>query len=557
MFPFSLAVPVLRPGSRNYVRLRRQADCVSLRLHDNTRSNPDDVLGCCTITAGDKLKVPFQPWRELAASADSQPQPRAAFQTCRHLSGGVGLRSQAPSQAAGRRLGRAGANLRQRCRRTAYRLFEYPRHLLPGAQLWPPAGFKLAYETWGSLNPDASNSILLCTGLSASSHARSHPLKPGQRLRGESFIAARAAPWTTDKFLHSSCANLSAAASAALGPSSVNRRPGRSLRYDGFQLCQSADLGAARSSCCLTSWGIQRLHAAVARPWAACCLCCHGLGAGISRPGESPHLDLVGQLQPSDLHRDALPAAQGHHDRPALAQRPPYYGSDYPKTGMKLAREIATLTYRSGPEWETRFGRRRLKPSRSAGCQPLPDVRHRAVPGLPVRKGDSKERRQSGKADSQKGKATGEASSVRLDPNSLLYLSKAMDLFDAEDQLDRVICPAMILGVQSDILFPVEQQRQLAQRLRDIGRCRRSHYFELTSLYGHDTFLLDVHNVGTAVKGFLETEHASSAAALGSKNHQQFSAKLSLEPRRPWFDSSGGHIHLGFVCTKFWPRVAG
>uniref|UniRef100_A0A1I8JNK0 AB hydrolase-1 domain-containing protein n=1 Tax=Macrostomum lignano TaxID=282301 RepID=A0A1I8JNK0_9PLAT len=198
-----------------------------------------------------------------------------------------------------------------------------------------------------------------------------------------------------------------------------------------------------------------------------------------------------------------------------------YYGSDYPKTGMKLAREIATLTYRSGPEWETRFGRRRLKPAAPQAVSLCPTF-----------------------VIEQYLDYQGEASSVRLDPNSLLYLSKAMDLFDAEDQLDRVICPAMILGVQSDILFPVEQQRQLAQRLRDIGRCRRVTYFELTSRC-------------TATTPSCWTCTTSSAAALGSKNHQQFSAKLSLEPRRPWFDSSGGHIHLGFVCTKFWPRVAG
>lgn len=63
--------------------------------------------------------------------------------------------------------------------------------------------------------------------------------------------------------------------------------------------------------------------------------------------------------------------------------------------------------------------------------------------------------------------------------------------------------PTLVMGVQSDTLFPIEQQRELAECLKANGNDKVI-YFELNQPWGHDTFLLDVANVGSAVKGFLE-----------------------------------------------------
>ncbi|KAG6817833.1 hypothetical protein H0H87_001665 [Tephrocybe sp. NHM501043] len=62
--------------------------------------------------------------------------------------------------------------------------------------------------------------------------------------------------------------------------------------------------------------------------------------------------------------------------------------------------------------------------------------------------------------------------------------------------------PTLVLGVQSDILFTVEQQREVADALRMAGNERVS-YYELGGVWGHDTFLIDVLNVGGAIRGFL------------------------------------------------------
>ena len=81
-----------------------------------------------------------------------------------------------------------------------------------------------------------------------------------------------------------------------------------------------------------------------------------------------------------------------------------------------------------------------------------------------------------------------------------------MDLYDVasgfksiEDALSNIKCPVMIMGAQTDILFPVAQQREIASMLKQSGNNSVT-YFEMDSLYGHDTFLLNINDVGTAIK---------------------------------------------------------
>lgn len=182
--------------------------------------------------------------------------------------------------------------------------------------------------------------------------------------------------------------------------------------------------------------------------------------------------------------------------------------------------EIATITYRSGPEWDQRFGRQ----VRDAPSQ----VREHG-PRVPALCPDFLIETY---LDHQ-----GEQFCLKYDANSLIYVSKAMDLFDmthsALTELNLVSgdpqqpgttlhlthppphltdlatglfpladTPVLILGVQSDILFPVDQQRECASALRMAGNDQVV-YYELGGVWGHDTFLLDVPNVGGAIRGFL------------------------------------------------------
>ena len=99
----------------------------------------------------------------------------------------------------------------------------------------------------------------------------------------------------------------------------------------------------------------------------------------------------------------------------------------------------------------------------------------------------------------------------QFDPNCYLYLSRASDLFDlaehggslksgfARTKLESV----RVIGVGSDILFPIHQQRELAEGFKQV--CSRTEFVELSSLCGHDTFLVDMDALRPAVCEFFET----------------------------------------------------
>eukprot|EP00471_Norrisiella_sphaerica_P012046 CAMPEP_0184504632 /NCGR_PEP_ID=MMETSP0113_2-20130426/52567_1 /TAXON_ID=91329 /ORGANISM="Norrisiella sphaerica, Strain BC52" /LENGTH=276 /DNA_ID=CAMNT_0026894285 /DNA_START=959 /DNA_END=1789 /DNA_ORIENTATION=- len=168
-----------------------------------------------------------------------------------------------------------------------------------------------------------------------------------------------------------------------------------------------------------------------------------------------------------------------------------YYDGLYPTEGLRLARQAGTITYRSGPEWQTRFGRSRTTNQLKIGenFEIEKYIRH-----------------QGSKWASKGG----------IDPNSVIWMSTAMDAFTLEKEdksgklslmegIKEMQHPSLIIGVQTDVLFPVWQQKEVADILRRAGN-EYVTYYELDSLYGHDTFLLDKVAVGGAVKGHLEQE---------------------------------------------------
>jgi homoserine O-acetyltransferase len=121
-----------------------------------------------------------------------------------------------------------------------------------------------------------------------------------------------------------------------------------------------------------------------------------------------------------------------------------------PVQGMRLARKLGMATYRSAKEWEVRFGRERASAER--------------VPGDPFGIDFEVE----SYLESHATKFTGQ-----FDPNCYLYISRAMDLFDLADHGGTVqealkrftVERALIIGVETDLLFPIQQQQELADGL--------------------------------------------------------------------------------------------
>ena len=148
-----------------------------------------------------------------------------------------------------------------------------------------------------------------------------------------------------------------------------------------------------------------------------------------------------------------------------------------PIEGMRLARKLGMITYRSAAEWEQRFGRERIAQERKAGDMFAPDFEIESY------------------LEHHAQKFTGQ-----FDANCYLYLSRASDLFDLADhggsiaaalrgmQAERVL----VIGVETDFLFPLHQQRELASAIEAAGG--RVSLAELPSIQGHDSFLVDMDN---------------------------------------------------------------
>jgi homoserine O-acetyltransferase len=98
----------------------------------------------------------------------------------------------------------------------------------------------------------------------------------------------------------------------------------------------------------------------------------------------------------------------------------------------------------------------------------------------------------------------------QFDPNCYLYISRAMDLFDLADHGGSVagalarfaVSKALVIGVETDLLFPIEQQEELAEGLAGGGR--KVTFHRMPSLQGHDSFLVDMDRFRPAVGDFLK-----------------------------------------------------
>eukprot|EP00038_Savillea_parva_P025140 m.46382 g.46382 ORF g.46382 m.46382 type:complete len:508 (+) comp6755_c0_seq1:297-1820(+) len=368
-------------------------------------------------------------------------------------------------------------------RQGAHEVFEHPGNfqceIMQSPRRGLLRGFQLGYETWGKLNEDRSNAVLLHTGLSASSHARSTDKDPSPGWWQE-FVGPGLALDTNKYFVV--CANVLGGCYGSTGPSSLVPGEGEDgERYAlSFPLVTIADM-VRTQFLLLDSLGIDVLHASVGS----------SMGGMQSLAAASMYPDRVNKVVTISGALQAHPTAIAlrYMQRRVLMSDPlwnngNYYNGPIPAVGLKHARQIATISYRSGPEWEERFARNKSSKGEPPSFKPEYLI--------------------ESYIDYQGSKWVGQ-----YDPNSLLYISKAMDMFDMSDGhlslahgVARVQCPALVVGATSDILFPITQQRQIVDMLRKSGNTDVS-YYELNSIYGHDTFLIDVAGVSTALKGFL------------------------------------------------------
>jgi homoserine O-acetyltransferase len=343
-------------------------------------------------------------------------------------------------------------------------------------------GGRMAFETWGQLNAAKDNALLILTGLSPSAHAASSLENP-EKGWWEAMVGPGKAI-DTDTW-HVICVNTLGSCKGSSGPASSYSSTGETYRLQFPDL--SVEDCARGAKAVLNHLGIESLA----------CLVGNSMGGmvALSFLQQYPlytrsHINVSGSAQAlpfsiaiRSLQREAIRLDpnwnQGRYDRSA-----------YPRNGMRIARKLGVVTYRSAMEWDGRFGRVRLN---SEVASERFGMEFEVESYL---------------------EAHADRFVDQFDPNCYLYLSRAMDWFDvcqscARDGDDVVgalatfpLQSALVLGATTDILFPLHQQQQIADGLARGGA--KTRFLALDSHQGHDAFLVDIEKFAPPIRHFLD-----------------------------------------------------
>jgi homoserine O-acetyltransferase len=334
----------------------------------------------------------------------------------------------------------------------------------------------LAYETCGTLNEDKSNALLILHALSGDAHAAG--VHEGQNNPGwwDSMIGPGKA-FDTDKYFVI-CSNVLGGCKGSTGPSSVNPKTGKPYALD-FPLITIDDMVDCQKHL-IDYLGIEKLLTVV----------------GGSMGGMQVLSWLV--RYPKEI-RSAIPIAItikhspqqiafNEVGRQAIMADPHwnsgnYYGSSLPVKGLAVARMIGHITFMSDVSMTEKFGRQKKN-----NVQNVKFTADFEVEGYLRYRGDNFVK--------------------RFDANSYLYITKAIDNFDAgggkpfQDVLDGIKAKVLVIAFKSDWLYPAYQSKEIVKSCKLAGI--EATYCEVDSTYGHDAFLLEVEEETHLISHFLK-----------------------------------------------------
>jgi homoserine O-acetyltransferase len=317
---------------------------------------------------------------------------------------------------------------------------------------------QLAYQTWGTLNAERSNVILVCHALTGHANAKEWFsglfTQQGILTSNEYFVI---------------CINVPGSCYGSTGPSSINPKSGS--RYgNSFPELTIRDFVNAQKLV-LDELGITEIPLAI--------------GGSM---GGMQVLEFV--LMDDRVKSAAVLAVGARHEAWAIgiseAQRYAIYAdpkwrngnyeeNEQPEQGLAAARMMAMVTYRTQKQYNERFGRSVQE-----------DGRFEVVSYLQYQ---------------------GEKLAGRFDALSYVRLTQAMDSHDVgrdrggiENALSKCYKPVLIVGIDSDLLYPTNEQKKLVDQLPN------GTYKEIISPYGHDAFLIEFDTLNEILKSFLKAE---------------------------------------------------
>ena len=333
----------------------------------------------------------------------------------------------------------------------------------------------IAYETYGTLNADKSNAILIVHAFSGDSHAAGRYDSSDKNLGWwDAMIGPEKAFDTNQYFVI--CSNVLGGCAGSTGPASINPETGKPYALD-FPVITIADMVECQRRL-LDFLGIDKL-----------------LSVAGGSMGGMQVLQWVAAFP--DKIRSAIPIATTLKHSPqqialdevgrqAVMADPKwaignYYGSGQPEKGLALARMIGHITYMSDASMEEKFSRNLKEDVLSFSFREDFEVE-----GYLRYRGDSFVK--------------------RFDANSYLYITKAMDYFDLSgDRLFPTGTSAdirfLVISFESDWLYPPYQSQEIIHLLKTRGV--EATYCKIQSTYGHDAFLLEIEEETHLISHFL------------------------------------------------------
>ena len=352
---------------------------------------------------------------------------------------------------------------------------ETPLPLDSGQALGP---FRMAYRTYGRLNADRSNAILVCHALTGDQH----PVEPPDGGRGGwwDLMIGPGRPLDTDRHFII-CANVLGGCSGSEGPQSINRDTGKPWALD-FPVITISDMVRAQVML-LDHLGIEKLF----------CVIGGSMGAMqvLAFAAAYPERTFAAIPIAGGARHSAQNIAFHEVGRQAIMADPEWRGGDYlrhetvPRRGLAVARMAAHITYLSEPALHRKFGRR---------LQDRSEVTYGFDADFQV---ESYLRYQ------------GSTFVSRFDANSYLYMTRAMDYFDLAADHGGVLANAFqgtpvrfcVVSFTSDWLFPTSESRAVVHALN--AAAADVSFVEVESDKGHDAFLLDEPELFSVLDGFL------------------------------------------------------
>ena len=338
---------------------------------------------------------------------------------------------------------------------------------------------EFAYETYGALNADRSNTVLICHALTGDQYvASTHPVTGKQgwwtRMVGEGKPIDPARHFIV-------CINVLGRCMGSSGPASIN--PGTGAPFGmGFPVITIADMVRAQAML-LDHLGIEKLCAVVGGSMG-------GMQA-LSWPSLFPDRVKSAIVIAATARHSAQNIAFHEVGRQAIMADPNWRGGDYygsgelPTAGLAVARMAAHITYLSEAGLTEKFGRRlQARDAKSFGFdadfQVESYLRHQGISFVD-----------------------------RFDANSYLYITRAMDYFDLAEDHGGSLAAAFaetkarfcVVSFDTDWLYPTAESRNIVHALNATGA--QASFVELSSPFGHDAFLLDVPDLNRVVNGFL------------------------------------------------------